>query len=851
VLNSGIDSYIVEQQVRCEDGSYKWLLTRGMVEGRGKDGAPLRMVGTSSDITDRKDADERQIRAVLEAAPDGMLLVAGDGVIRFANDVAARLFAYPQQELIGQSVDILVPAAVRGGHHQKRNSFAEHPVSRPMAANSGLQAVRRNQETFPVEISLSPFVLNAERLVIVSVTDISARVTAERALAAAHRHTELILNSVGEGIYGVDVEGSITFVNPHAIQLFGYEQHEMIGRPSHGLFHHTRINGDVYPAHECKIHDSLQTGVPHRVSDEVFWRKDGSSFPVEYVSAPIRQDGKSVGAVVSFRDITERKTAENALRDLNETLEQRVAKRTGDLAEALDHAELAKRSRGEFLANMSHEIRTPMNAVLGMVYLALRTDPAAKQRDYLEKIQQSGQHLLGIINDILDFSKIDAGKMDLENGDFDLDSVISNITQLTEGKAREKGLHIAVDVAPIIPRRLRGDALRLGQILINFVNNAVKFTHEGGVVVRVGWSDESMAHADGDVVLRFEVEDSGIGLSLEQQSRLFKSFEQADNSTTRKYGGTGLGLAISKQLVQLMDGEVGVVSAPGRGSTFWFTARLQIASSLSDVPAKDEAQISLEALRGTNILVVDDNAFNLEVAKGILEDIGIQVVLAADGAEAVAMLRESRFDCVLMDVHMPVMNGLDATRTIRADPALAGTCVIAMTANARREDRDECLEAGMDDVLTKPINPEHLFATLAKWLRAPADEAVQQPKDSAAETLASEPVMTDVNVDVLRKLAKNNPEKMRMFVKLFLDGADRGMSDIDAALVDGNSEVLIHIGHRVKSSARSIGAGGFGELCQTLEELGLAADVASAAVLRNTLHETLNRIRMQLAQELE
>jgi CheY-like chemotaxis protein/HPt (histidine-containing phosphotransfer) domain-containing protein len=377
------------------------------------------------------------------------------------------------------------------------------------------------------------------------------------------------------------------------------------------------------------------------------------------------------------------------------------------------------------------------------------------------------------------------------------------------------------------------------------------------VVVRVGWSDESMAHADGDVVLRFEVEDSGIGLSIEQQSRLFKSFEQADNSTTRKYGGTGLGLAISKQLVQLMDGEVGVVSAPGRGSTFWFTARLQIASSLSDVPAKDEAQISLEALRGTNILVVDDNAFNLEVAKGILEDIGIQVALAADGADAVTMLRESRFDCVLMDVHMPVMNGLEATRTIRADPELAKTCVIAMTANARREDHDECLEAGMDDVVTKPINPEHLFATLAKWLRksdaSGGDVALAPAGDSAAAASAHDSVSKDADIDfdVLRKLVKNNPDKMRMFVKLFMDGADKGMSDIDAALLASDGAALAGVGHRVKSSARSIGAAGFGDLCHSLEEFGLAADVASAAVLRNTMQETLDRIREQVAQELE
>ena len=421
-------------------------------------------------------------------------------------------------------------------------------------------------------------------------------------------------------------------------------------------------------------------------------------------------EGRPIRLIGTIQDIQERKQAEaellknqEALRHLNETLEARVTQRTQELVMALENAEVAKRVRGEFLAKMSHEIRTPMNAILGMAYLALNGTSDPKLRDQIGKIHASGEHLLGIINDILDFSKIDAGKLALDSVDFDLEQLMRSVLAIEEGKIQAKGLSVSLDVDPALPRRIRGDALRLRQILINFTNNAIKFTAHGGIALRVS-ADAGVAQSVQEGLrLRFEVSDSGVGVNPEQKARLFKPFEQADNSTTRKFGGTGLGLAISKQ-----------------GSTFWFTARLQHATAAVPAPrpARSTAPatpVAETALAGVRILLVEDNEINKEVALAILEDVGAIVNVAEDGEQALQRLRDTAYDVVLMDVQMPVMDGLEATRRIRADAALRHNRVIAMTANAREEDADECLAAGMDDFISKPFKPAQVYAMIAKW----------------------------------------------------------------------------------------------------------------------------------------
>jgi signal transduction histidine kinase/CheY-like chemotaxis protein len=424
--------------------------------------------------------------------------------------------------------------------------------------------------------------------------------------------------------------------------------------------------------------------------------------------------------------------AEQKVRALNAELEARVRYRTAELEAAnaalvltRDTAAAASRAKSTFLANMSHELRTPMNAIMGMTSLALRHAEAPKLKNQLEKIDQASKHLLGVINDILDISKIEAERLTLERVTFKLGEVLENLTSLIGQKVMDKGLKLRVDLSPEVARlTLLGDSLRIGQILLNFAGNAVKFTDQGSVTVRALMIQDN----PNDVLLRWEVLDTGIGIAAEDQKRLFTAFEQADGSMTRKYGGTGLGLAISKRLVNMMGGEVGVDSQVGSGSTFWFTVRLGKAPMVNDaVPpaptfSQDSAETRLKSqFSGARILLAEDEPINQEVSRGLLEDVGLAVDLAEDGAIAVEMAKQTTYALILMDMQMPNLNGVDATRAIRTLPGYADTPILAMTANAFDEDRQVCLDAGMNDHIGKPVDPDKLFETLLEWLSKPRD----------------------------------------------------------------------------------------------------------------------------------
>jgi signal transduction histidine kinase len=386
-------------------------------------------------------------------------------------------------------------------------------------------------------------------------------------------------------------------------------------------------------------------------------------------------------------------------------------------------AEAASRAKSTFLANMSHELRTPMNGIMGLTSLALRHADDPKLRDQLGKIAHASLHLLNVINDILDISKIEAEHLTLEQVPFRFGTVLENLMGLIWQRVNDKGLKLHIDMAPEIVRQSwSGDPLRVGQILLNFAGNAIKFTAQGSITVRARLVEESAT----DALLRFEVRDTGIGISTADQARLFTAFEQADDSMTRKYGGTGLGLAISKQLAVMMGGDAGVVSQPEQGSTFWFTVRLGKAQGGSDAvsPAPTFAQDSAETrlrtrFAGTRLLLAEDEPVNQEVSRGLLEDVGLAVDVAEDGAVAVALAKRHHYTLILMDMQMPKLNGLDATRQIRALPGYEHTPILAMTANAFGEDRQTCLDAGMNDHIAKPVDPEKLFETLLAWLELP------------------------------------------------------------------------------------------------------------------------------------
>ena len=428
------------------------------------------------------------------------------------------------------------------------------------------------------------------------------------------------------------------------------------------------------------------------------------------------------------QELQERMQAEAEIRRLNADLEARVRQRTRDLEIAnrslilaKEAAEAASIAKSVFLANMSHEIRTPMNGIVGMSHILRREGITPGQASRLDMIETSAEHLLGIINNILDLSKIEAGKFALEEVPVDIETLLTNVTTLLSERAKASGIRLLIQSDPL-PQHLAGDFTRLQQALLNYATNAVKFTEKGTVILRSLKEEETADF----VTVRFEVQDTGIGIAPEAMSRLFSAFEQADNSMTRKYGGTGLGLAITRRLAQLMGGEAGAESTLGVGSTFWFTVRLKkgIGGAVAETTTeRDPAALIRQRYHGNRVLVADDVPVNREVASLQLEAVDLVVDVAEDGAEAVAMARKTKYLAIFMDMQMPKMNGLEATRSIREINGYRHTPIIAMTANAFVEDRAKCMEAGMNDFMIKPFDPETLFATLLRSLADIEDQS--------------------------------------------------------------------------------------------------------------------------------
>ncbi|MGC4079793.1 MAG: ATP-binding protein [Rubrivivax sp.] len=430
-----------------------------------------------------------------------------------------------------------------------------------------------------------------------------------------------------------------------------------------------------------------------------------------------RTDGSTFWDGIAL-DVSDRLLAQQALAEHRQQLEETVERRTRQLAEASQRAEAASLAKSAFLANMSHEIRTPLNAMIGMAHLIRREALSARQSDRLSKLEAAARHLLEVLNAVLDLSKIEAGKMTLETLPLRVETTVADVLSMLDERAAAKGLRLSSEVDRM-PRDLVGDPTRLQQALLNYANNAVKFTEHGSVTIRARLVEQD----DSSALLRFEVEDSGIGIAPEVLPRLFAAFEQADPSTTRRAGGTGLGLAITHRLAELMGGEAGASSQPGRGSTFWFTARLRRDAAAAVDAVQGAAAEAEQTLRqrhaGARVLLAEDNPVNAEVAQAILEEAGLTVELARDGRDAVAMALAGDYRLVLMDMQMPTLDGLDACRAIRLQRSSAELPVIAMTANAFDEDRQRCQEAGMDDFISKPVDPATLYRLLLRWLARP------------------------------------------------------------------------------------------------------------------------------------
>ncbi|MES2412427.1 MAG: response regulator [Pseudomonadota bacterium] len=816
----------VFDEIEMKDGR---LLERVItpVESNGK---RTGLIFNFRDVTERSRAERKILfnRLVVENSGPLFWLDPVERRVVYANKAACEELGYPIEEFVGLELSVLDVDTSNEAVEKIKADLEESPKPRHFESRF------RCSDGSLIDVEITVFMARDEdrSLHVAAFKDITEQKRAAEETRTQQATMTALINAIPDLIHYKNPRGYYLGCNEAFAQVIGRPVNDIIGHNDHEL-----IDKDWADSIYALDQEILARDEKHLREHWVYYR-DGRQELFETVKVPFRsQNGALLGVMGIGRNVTQRKKTED---------EVRLAK---------EAAEEATRMKSDFLANMSHEIRTPMNAIIGMSYLALKTDLTPRQRDYLTKVQSSGQHLLGIINDILDFSKVEAGKLTIEKMDFELDKVLDNVANLINEKCSAKGLELVFNIAADVPPALVGDSLRVGQILINYANNAVKYTERGEVVIAARVQQRT-AH---DVLLHFSVSDTGIGLTDEQISRLFQSFSQADSSTTRKFGGTGLGLAISKNLAGLMGGEVGVTSVPGSGSTFWFTIRLGISTlprrvllpnpdlrgrralvvddnvhartvlrgmlegmtfrvddvatggaalralqsaqargepfdivyldwrmpnmdgmetarhirALGLIPdpillmvsahgreemiheaeslgltavlvkpvspsmlfdttmqalgeGRSESRFGalgaatgieqLEGVQGARILLAEDNDINQQIACELLEDAGFSVEVAVNGQVALEMVQQSHYDLVLMDMQMPVMDGIDATLAIRRISRLHEMPIVAMTANAMAEDRQRCLDAGMNDFLSKPIDPDGLWRMLIRWI---------------------------------------------------------------------------------------------------------------------------------------
>lgn len=772
------------------------------------------------------EAESRKLLALVEQSSSSVLITGLDARIEYANDAACLHSGYGKSELLGQN-----PRMLSSGLN-------------PPATYSGLwQALSEGRQWSGEFVNRrKDGSLFTERAVVMPLRDaagtiqhyaaVKEDITALKVVEERVRKLSRAVEQSPASVVVTDLDARIEYVNPAFLRQTGYELQELVGQNPRVL-----QSGRTPPETYQAMWSALQQGQTWQ-GELVNRRKDGSEYFELATLAPVRDESGIISHYVAIKeDITDRKEMVAELERHRSQLEQMVAERTVQLNDALVRAEAASHAKSAFLANTSHEIRTPLNAIIGLTHILIERSRDAEEQVRLRKIEGAAKHLLSIINDILDLSKVEAGKLRVEQTAFLVQDVVATVQDAIAVRAADSGLSLVVDLDPDVPA-LVGDPVRITQVLMNLAANAVKFTPKGSVQIRVQLEGPETARQ-----LRCEVEDTGIGMTPEQQSRAFLPFEQADVSTTRRFGGTGLGLSVSRRLVELMGGQMGCTSAAGVGSTFWFTLPVALAPAGHLHPASIHQQegrgseLPERAPDQLKVLLVEDDVTNQEVAVELLALRGIHTDVAANGQIAVEMATAKEYDLVLMDLQMPVMDGLAATRALRAMPTYQRTPILAMTASAYAEDRNACLAAGMNDFVAKPVQPKGLYATIRQYTGVVLPESTSAPvPDGPGAIEALAPIRGLVPADGLRVTDGNQASYLRLLRRFATER--RGDVAQLRDLVDSNQWTEAHrLVHTLKGSAATIGGRDVRHAAQQVEELLRKAHVPS-----ETLAEAINQL---------
>jgi PAS domain S-box-containing protein len=785
--------------------------------------------------------------ATSAATADAIVSVNPSGRISSVNPGAAQMFGYEDiNTLIGQPVTLLMPGRYRLDHSRGFKKFVQGGDPVFVGKSMEMAGLKKDGSEFPIEISISSWRDGDEVFITAIIRDISEQKKFEEALKSSGARLSRAQAIAQLGNWEWDLlEGGMHW-SQEMFNILGQKPDECQTNFANFL---KSIPKEDHAAIILGVNTGLQNpDKPFSAEHRVLTPSGEERFVLEVGEVIINEKGHPIRLVGVTQDISDRKKIEKAV------------------IEAKEDAQRANQAKSEFLANMSHEIRTPMSTVIGMAHLALQTELQEKQRYYINQIQWSAQSLLGIINDILDFSKVEAGKLKMESIEFYLDEVLQNLVTQITNKTDNKGVELLLNTANDIPKALIGDPLRLGQVLLNLAANAVKFTEDGEVVI-----SSKLQSQDADrVVLQFAVQDTGIGMTAEEQGRLFNAFSQADVSTTRKYGGTGLGLTISRQLVEMMDGEIKVESIKGEGSCFSFTANFGIGNSedagLSDGLAahkngEDSSNLKkqLETIRGGLVLLVEDHKINQMLAKEILEQAGMVVAIANNGLEAVEAVKKAdpQFDMVLMDLQMPKMDGEEAVGIIRKKLGMTQLPIITMTANAMAGERERSLKAGMDDYLSKPIDVNKLYGALLRWIK-PLENGAEKPglKPALEISKTDEKIYTDeASKSVVAKTpTQDNPRStirspaidwedgllrlggneilLNKLIKSFGKEYGNISIQINSEIAAGRFEKAKRLVHGVKGMAGNISAKDLHKAARAYEQQ-LAADTVDLTTLKN------------------